>query len=177
VEGLRRFGDSVLDDLMTHAIKRNDQIQIAATRLAQARALVRGTQADKAPQVDVAAGAFRGTQPQTGTRAITNLSAGANLSYEVDLFGRLARATDAAQFDAQSREALLRGAQLLVQADVAQTYFALRALDIEALAGVNYLDTHAPAKVIVVSHSTVLTHPTPSRHRACESECPKACVS
>jgi multidrug efflux system outer membrane protein len=130
-EWWKAFGDPVLDDLMSRAVERNDRIQIAAARLAQARALVRGTKADKLPQVGVSAGAFRGTQPQTGTQALTRLSAGANLSYEVDLFGKIERATDAAQLDAQSREALLRGAQLLVQADVAQTYFSLRALDIE----------------------------------------------
>jgi multidrug efflux system outer membrane protein len=126
------FGDRVLDDLMKRAVERNDRIQVAAARLMQARALVRGTEADKMPQVGLSAGAFRGTQPQTGPRPITNLSAGSGLSYEVDLFRKIARATEAAELDAQSREALLRGAQLLVQADVAQTYFALRALDIEA---------------------------------------------
>jgi multidrug efflux system outer membrane protein len=58
-------------------------------------------------------------------------TAGASLGYEVDLFGKLARASDAASFDAQSREALLQSARLLVQAEVAQTYLAIRALDVE----------------------------------------------
>jgi len=131
-EWWKAFGDPVLDDLMMRAAAGNDRIHVAAARLAQARALVRSTQADRLPQAGISAGAFRGTQPQSGTQALTRLSAGADLSYEVDLFGKIARATDAAQLDAQSREALLRGAQLLVQADVAQTYFALRALDIES---------------------------------------------
>ena len=61
------------------------------------------------------------------------VSAGANLSYEVDLFGKLAAATDAASLDAASREALLRSTQLLVQADVAQTYLSLRAIDSERI--------------------------------------------
>src|SRR5207237_853289 len=47
------------------------------------------------------------------------------------LFGRLAQATDAAVLDAQAREALLQSAGLLVQAEVAQTYLELRALDTE----------------------------------------------
>ena len=56
---------------------------------------------------------------------------GANLSYEADLFGRLARETEAAAMDAAEREELLTAARLLVQADTAQTYFTLRALDAE----------------------------------------------
>ena len=56
---------------------------------------------------------------------------GANLSYEADLFGRLARETKAASMGTAEREELLRVAKLLVQADIAQTYFALRALDAE----------------------------------------------
>jgi multidrug efflux system outer membrane protein len=57
--------------------------------------------------------------------------AGADFSYEVDLFGRLSHASEAAVLDAQAREGLLQSARLLVQADVAQAYLALRALDSE----------------------------------------------
>ena len=53
------------------------------------------------------------------------------MSYEVDLFGRLARASEAAALDAQASEALLQSTRLLVQADVAQAYLTLRALDDE----------------------------------------------
>src|SRR5262245_44652464 len=130
-EWWKAFGDPVLDELMSRALERNDRIQIATARLQHARALVRATDADRLPQVGVSAGGFRGTQPQTGTRPLTLLSAGVGLTYEVDLLGKLSRSTDAAKLDAESSEALLRSAQLLVQADVAQTYFALRALDIE----------------------------------------------
>jgi multidrug efflux system outer membrane protein len=58
-------------------------------------------------------------------------AAGVDLSYEVDLFGRLSHAADAAALDAQAREALLQSTRLLVQAEVAQNYLALRALDDE----------------------------------------------
>ncbi len=58
-------------------------------------------------------------------------SAGADLSYEVDLFGRLSHNTEAARRDAQAEEGLLQSTRLLVQASVAQTYLALRALDAE----------------------------------------------
>jgi multidrug efflux system outer membrane protein len=130
-EWWKAFADPVLDGLVERAGRDNTSIQTAAARLAQARALVRGAQADRMPQLGVGAGVVRQTDVTTGTVPGTLWSAGANLSYEVDLFGRLARSTDAAQLDANAREALLQSTRLLVQADVAQTYLALRAIDIE----------------------------------------------
>lgn len=127
------FNDPVLNDLAERAGANNTSIQEAAARLAQARSLVRGAQADRAPQIGVGAGASRGAGADSANGAVpaTLLQAGVNLSYEVDLFGRLARAQDAASLDAQSREALLQSTRLLVQAEVAQTYLALRAVDTE----------------------------------------------
>jgi multidrug efflux system outer membrane protein len=127
----KAFDDPVLDDLVERADARNNTIHAAAARLAQARALVRAADADRAPQVGVDVGADRRTEPGAGPAAATLLSAGAALSYEVDLFGRLARASDAASLDAQASAALLQSTRLLVQADVAQTYLALRSIDHE----------------------------------------------
>lgn len=59
------------------------------------------------------------------------MTAGLNLSYEVDLFGRLSQASQAAQLDADARAALLQSTRLMVQSDVAQTYLQLRALQTE----------------------------------------------
>ena len=127
------FNDPVLNDLVTRAGARNTSIQEAAARLAQARALVRNTEADRSLQVGLGAGAERGAGANTpqGNRPTSIFSAGANLSYELDLFGRLSKTTDAARLDAQSRDALLQSTRLLVQAQTAQTYLTLRALDDE----------------------------------------------
>jgi multidrug efflux system outer membrane protein len=126
------FADPVLDDLVARADINNTSIQLATARLAQARALVRSADADRLPQVGVGAGASRGNLLTPGvTSPVTVLNAGANASWEPDLFGRLAKASNAAALDAQSREALLQSARLVVQSDVAQTYFVLRALDDE----------------------------------------------
>jgi multidrug efflux system outer membrane protein len=127
----KAFADPVLDELVERAGRGNASIQVAAARLAQARALLRASDANRAPQIGLGAGAVREALPGAGGVAATSISAGASLSYEVDLFGRLAQASDAATLDARSREALLQSTRLLVQADVAQTYLALRALDTE----------------------------------------------
>jgi multidrug efflux system outer membrane protein len=127
------FADPVLNDLTERALAHNTSIQAAAARLAQARALLRSSEADRALQVSTSAGAGRqgGDAARSEGTAGTKLSAGVNLSYEIDVMGRLSQASQAAALDAQGRAQLLQSVRLLVQADVAQSYFALRALDAE----------------------------------------------
>ncbi|MES2283065.1 MAG: efflux transporter outer membrane subunit [Pseudomonadota bacterium] len=133
VQGLwwKVFADPVLDGLIDKANGNNNSVQVAAGRLAQARALAGQVDANRFPQLGIGAGATRQRNTTTNNVAQTVVSAGANLSYEVDLFGKLSGASNAASLDAASREALLRSTQLLVQADVAQTYLSLRAIDTE----------------------------------------------
>ncbi len=127
------FNDPVLNDLVERAGARNTSIQEAGARLAQARALLRSADANRAPQLGIGAGAQRqaGADTAQGSRPGSVFNAGANFSYELDLFGRLSQASDAARLDAASREALLQSTRLLVQAETAQTYLSLRALDDE----------------------------------------------
>ena len=129
----RVFGDPTLDGLIERASQQNTSIAQAASRLRQAQALVRNSEADRSVQLGLGAGAQRqaGANTTTGSTPGNLFSTQAQLSYEVDLFGRLAKATDAASLDAQSSAALLQSTRLLVQANVAQTYLALRALDAE----------------------------------------------
>ena len=132
-EWWRAFGDPVLDDLVARANVANTSIQQSAARLAQARATARITDADRWPQLGLSAGASRvdglPTIPAGSPQSFAHL--GANLSYEVDLFGRLLAASNAAALDARARESLLQSTRLLVQAEVVQSYLALRALDTE----------------------------------------------
>lgn len=123
------FADPTLADLQDRAARNNHDIQLAATRLAQARALLRGADANRAPQLGVSAGAAREAEP--GARPASLLSVGANLAYELDLAGRLAQASNAAELDVRQQQALLQDARLLVHAELARAYFALRALDTE----------------------------------------------
>ncbi|MBA2674522.1 TolC family protein, partial [Ramlibacter sp.] len=127
------FNDPVLERLVLRAGANNTDIAQAAARLAQARALVRQAQADRLPQLGLSAGANRqaGANTAQGTAPATLVQAGVGASWEPDLFGRLSRTRDAASLDAQSREALLQSTRLAVQAETAQTYLSLRAIDAE----------------------------------------------
>lgn len=125
------YGDPLLDALVAQANRDNTDIRMAASRLAQAQALASQSGAARQPQVLAGAGVVRQTGPllNAAGQEGTLLTAAATLSYEVDVLGRLAQAGDAAALDAQSRQSLLDSVRLLTQAQVVQTYLALRALD------------------------------------------------
>jgi multidrug efflux system outer membrane protein len=127
------FADPVLDDLVGRAMAANTSVQSAANRLAQARAALGSAQAARLPQVGVSASAGRSSipGPQPVPQPATQYSAGLNLAYELDLGGRLLHERNASALDVQAREQLLADARLLVQANVARGYLALRALDTE----------------------------------------------
>ena len=127
------FKDSTMNALVEQAGARNTGIQEAAARLAQARALLRGANADRLPQIGLNGGVVRqaGANTINGINPATITTAGAGISWEVDLSGRLAQVRDAASLDANAREALLQSTRLAVQAETAQTYLALRSLDAE----------------------------------------------
>ena len=127
------FADPVLTALVVQAGEGNTGLQEAAARLDQARALLRTADARRAPQLGVGAGAARqaGWTSTGSAQAATVLSGGLQLSYELDVLGRLSQASDAARLDAQQRQALLQSARLLVQAEVAQTYLRWRAVQAE----------------------------------------------
>lgn len=132
-EWWKAFADPVLDDLVERAGRSNASVQVAAARLAQARAIAGVVDSQRALQLGVQATAsrFGGAVDGASVPASTLGTAGAALSYELDLFGKLSRASEAARLDAQAREGLLQSTRLLVQADVAQSYLALRATDAE----------------------------------------------
>jgi multidrug efflux system outer membrane protein len=138
----RVFNDATLDTLIQRALANNTELRSAAARLLQARALLGSADAARMPQLDLVAGGARGTPAGTSPSSTGLLNAanastthltsvGASLSYELDLAGRLSQASRAAAFDTQTRAALLQNARLMVEAEVAQSYLALRFVDQE----------------------------------------------
>jgi len=128
------FHDPVLDDLMQRAQARNTDLQVAAARLQQARAGLRQADAQRLPQLGASLGVARGTNQNAGVTpapVINQATPSLNLAWETDLFGRLGLGSQAAALDAQASEALLQSTRLMVQAQVAQAYFALRESDAE----------------------------------------------
>jgi len=149
-EWWRVFEDARLDALIGAATSGNTSIQVAVARLARARAIAGMADANRKPQVGLNAGFDRLGGPLVNAAgdsgSLWTLSAG--LTYEADLFGRLAREVDAATLDAEARAAMLESAWLLVHADVAQTYFALRSVDRERVLLREVLRTQKDALVL-----------------------------
>lgn len=138
-EWWKAFNDDTLNRLIEEASAANANLAAAAARVKQARALAGVAEADRIPNVNVQAGPQRGRAsavslglPEgTPTSPITVWQGKLTASYEVDLFGRVASNVSAAQADAAASEATYRSVLLALQADVAQTYFRLRATDAE----------------------------------------------
>lgn len=138
-EWWKAFNDARLDSLIAQATASNQNLSVAAARVKQARAIAGIAEADRIPQIGVGVGAQRGQQspleaglaPGTRMSPVTSYKANLSASYEVDLFGRVSGNVAAARGDAGAVEATYRSVLLSLQADVAQTYFRLRALDAE----------------------------------------------
>jgi outer membrane protein TolC len=121
------YNDPVLDDLIQDALKANTDIRVAVAHLEKARAALSGARSDRLPQGNVGAGATYGRVPVTqrapgAPQEDWSVDAGLNVSYEVDLFGRVKRGVEAARGDAQAAEADAEAVRIAVIADTTRAY-------------------------------------------------------
>jgi outer membrane protein, multidrug efflux system len=136
------FGDDRLNELQIEAAAANQSLIASAARVKQARATAGASASTFFPTVTLGGNAVRAQPSSAGTVAFggpagielnpyTLYSAGATASYEVDLFGRVRDNERALLASAEAQEALYYSTLLMLQSDVAQAYFSLRALDAE----------------------------------------------
>jgi len=131
------YGDPVLDRLVDEALAHNANVMLAIARVDEARAALSATSADQRPQVSASANRSRTRVSQRGPTPLpqgvdpqfndTRVAAG--VSYEIDLWGRLRNATQAARAELLASEAARETVLITLTSDVAQGYFALRAFD------------------------------------------------
>jgi len=131
------FGDPELSELEEQVATANQNLKIAEARLREARALVRFNRAALFPTISTSVGGasvrdsanrpFISSNTSTGSSGDLLLSL--DMSYEIDLWGRVRRTVAAAQHEAQATAADLETAQLSLQAELAMDYFELRAAD------------------------------------------------
>ena len=126
------FEDAQLERLIIIALEESKDLAIATARLDETRARLGFVRADQFPRLDGVADASRGNQlaqflPGVGIQ--NNYVLAAELSFEVDLFGRLRRSTEAAQAELLASENARITVLISLIADVAGTYFLLRDLD------------------------------------------------
>lgn len=128
------FGDPVLVELVREALASNRDLALAAARVEQARFFVGVARSDIFPQVGYSGEAGRGgTSENIGDAGETAdfFLGSLDLAWELDVWGRIRRATEAARADLLATEAFERGVRLSLVAAVAQAYFELLELDLE----------------------------------------------
>src|SRR2546425_4412620 len=130
------FGDETLNDLQGRATGANQELKAAIARVEQARATARVARSELLPTLNADSSYTRqrfspNQVPSFGDLTANNYRAALDLSYEIDLWGRVRRGFESARTDAQASLAAFHNVLLTLHADVAQNYFALRALDSE----------------------------------------------
>ena len=134
------FKDEPLQELIRTALVRNHDARDAAVRVEAARAALGITRADQYPSVDAVGNVATVRSSAAGTVALpegvdqtrTVGTAGINLlSFELDVWGRLRRATEAARADLLAAEYNRKAVMTTLVSDVASAYFTLLDLDME----------------------------------------------
>jgi len=150
------YADASLNSLQAQAGEANQTLKAAYARLTQAQAAAGISKADRIPRLDLNASASRARTPAglsfTGEGTISNqFQLPIVLRYELDLFGRVKRSIEAAEASAESATADYQALLLVLQTDLAQTYFALRSLDTEIALLQHTLDLRNAALKMVQS--------------------------
>ena len=130
------FGDPDLDALESRAASANQELRAAVARVDQSRAVARVARGEFLPRLSLEPGVERqryspNQVPSFGGVTANTFRAPLDLSYEIDLWGRVRRGFESARADAQASLSAYYGVLLTLQTDLARNYFALRALDAE----------------------------------------------
>jgi multidrug efflux system outer membrane protein len=126
------FEDRTLQDLIRIALAENKDLGIALSRIAEARARVTVVRANQFPFLDIFGSGGREKQSELlfpGTSSTDNYTIGGDAFFEVDLWKRLSRSTEAARADLLATEAAYRNVTITLVASVANFYLLLRDID------------------------------------------------
>ncbi len=122
------YADPVLDRLEEQALADNTDLRIAAANLARAQALTRVAEGSAEPEIAVDAAAERARLSGESFLLSEPLpvatlgSANLQVSYQLDLFGRIRRSVEAARADEEARRALVGAVRVTLAAEVARAY-------------------------------------------------------
>jgi multidrug efflux system outer membrane protein len=128
------FNDKALQGLITQALAGNYDLKVAVARIDEARAQVDVVRADYYPQVGYGANAAREKSfiplPQLqGNITYNSFQAAVNAAWELDVWGRIRRSTEAASAGLYAQEDVRRAVMLTLVSSIAANYFLLIELD------------------------------------------------
>lgn len=126
------FDDGQLVELIERARIDNLDLRIAISRVTEARARLGIAESGNVPSVAAGGSALRGQEssaidPVGGGTTRTRYDAGLDASWELDVFGKVAREVEAATAEFQATEEDQRDVAVSLYAEVARTYLAVRA--------------------------------------------------
>lgn len=124
-----QFGDDTLSGLIETALENNNDLKIAAARIAEARANERLNNSVFFPQIDATARGSRGTMGGAlGNTIENNQQYGVNGSWEIDVFGGNRRRSEAAEAGTEAAIADKEATKLQLISEVGRNYARLRGL-------------------------------------------------
>jgi multidrug efflux system outer membrane protein len=123
------FHDSQLQELIRTSLKQNYDLQLAVERVSAARAQVGIVRSNQFPQVSLDP-TFAGGKSEQGIKSNV-FSLAADVIFQLDLFGRYRRATEAARAQLLATQDAQQTVILTLVSDVASDYFLLRDLDLQ----------------------------------------------
>ncbi|MGZ5231732.1 MAG: efflux transporter outer membrane subunit, partial [Burkholderiales bacterium] len=129
------YNDPVINSLESQVSVSNQTLAQAEAQYRQARALVAQARAAYFPLVDLSASTNRSSASGSGSSsgasrgAVSTHSISLDATWEPDLWGRVRKTVEANVASAQASAADVESSRLSLQAELAQNYFALRALD------------------------------------------------
>lgn len=119
----KQLGDPVLNRFIDQAIQGNYDLKIAIARVNQYMGLYGATRSNLFPQ-------FSGSyNAQTGSPSADQVSLSGGMNWQIDIWGELRRANEAALAELLAQEATQQGVMLTLVSEVAKTYVKLRELD------------------------------------------------
>lgn len=124
------FQDPQLQELIRTALKQNYDLQLATERITAARAQVAITRSNQLPQVQ-GSGNFSGGKESNFQSRFNFLVLSADAAFQLDFFGKLRRATEAARAQLLATQDARQTVVLTLVSDVASDYFALLQLDLQ----------------------------------------------
>ena len=139
------FGDAVLQDLVRRALAGNYNLQSAVASVEQARAQVGIAASELSPQLGYQGSAEREKiffTPNFPSTTFNTFQGALNVAWEIDLWGRIRRATEAARAQFWASEEARRGVVITLVSDVATGYFQLLELERELAIAHESADTY-----------------------------------
>ena len=146
------FNDPILDTLVITALRENKNVNIAISRIEEARANLGFTEADIYPRFDIQAEAKHGDYAGGGIQ-LENETNGFFIApvvnWEIDFWGKFRRANEAAQAQYLASEFSLRKIQISLITEVVSTYFLLLDYKERLLVSENTLDSRMESLRII----------------------------